>query len=212
MLAGAMTKPPPPRFSITLEISVGVDISDAHVALAIGTALQHTVYLLSLCRVQTITITRKTIVALTDDKPDDKTVQALEEVAAVYLDAQEAGRTGGQRGTRKAEGRVTVALLPNAGPLDAARAELGESVVGLVVEHQGSHMQLFHVAPDDPERDPRVDYLWEASAMADPVDDGPEQCCGRGMTPMEALDDCAAMVDDAETDPSEDDETESEAR
>ena len=88
----------------------------------------------------------------------------------------------------------------------------GPDVVGLVVEYRGSEMRLIAVTPDDPQRDSTEDYLWEAHATADPIDDGPEECSGRGMTAIEALDACADAVEEAERDPSDDDESESEVR
>lgn len=48
-------------------------------------------------------------------------------------------------------------------------------------------------------RDAYGPYKWQATTTADPIDDGPCDCVGRGMTPMEALDRCADEAEDAES-------------
>lgn len=89
--------------------------------------------------------------------------------------------------------------------IDEAMLELAEQdrVVGLVVDYAGLQITLLPVTPDDPQRDSTMEYRFEATATADPVDDGPELCAGRGMTALEAIDACAIEVEDAESEPDE---------
>lgn len=94
--------------------------------------------------------------------------------------------------------------------VEAMAALKGHAVIaGLVVDYRGRVMHLLAVwshAENNVEP-----YKWQATATADPVDDGPCDCVGRGMTPMEALDRCANEADDVESveeDDEEDDEAE----
>ena len=100
-------------------------------------------------------------------------------------------------------------LMPPAPPtpaeaIAAAHADLGDRVIGLALAFRGETMSLRYVPPDGTPRG----YLWEASASAEPVDDGPEVCLGRGMTPREAIDACTNEVDDAENDHEREEEDE----
>jgi hypothetical protein len=118
-----MTKPPPPRFSITLDVAIGADLApDDRLTLALGTALQHITYHLALCGLRTITVARKTVVMHTDSEPDAGALQALEEVVAAYLTVQ-----SGEGEAVKPGGRVTIGparepVLRDM-PLAAARTE-----------------------------------------------------------------------------------------
>lgn len=71
------------------------------------------------------------------------------------------------------------------------------SIVGLVIDYRGWSMQLLAVNVE--EDDAYGPYKWQATTTADPIDDGPCDCVGRGMTPMEALDRCADEAEDAES-------------
>lgn len=70
-------------------------------------------------------------------------------------------------------------------------------IIGLLVEFRGSEMKL--VAVDMDEDEDHGPHQWEAYATADTMD-GPEDCVGCGMTPIEALDACAGAVELAESD------------
>ena len=98
-------------------------------------------------------------------------------------------------------------IEPSESDVEAQQAQIREaiqslaggpaSVVGLVVDHRGWSMQLLAVNVE--ENDAYGPYKWQATTTADPVDDGPCDCVGRGMTPMEALDRCADEAEDAES-------------
>lgn len=83
--------------------------------------------------------------------------------------------------------------------VEAMAALKGHTVItGLVVDYRGRVMHLLAVNVEQ--------YKWQATTTADPVDDGPCDCVGRGMTPMEALDRCANEADDVESFDEDDDE------
>lgn len=105
------------------------------------------------------------------------------------------------------DGRMPCEIDPNEADIQAHQAQIREameslasgpaSVVGLVVDYRGWSMQLLAVNVE--EDDAYGPYKWQAATTADPVDDGPCDCVGRGMTPMEALDRCADEAEDAES-------------
>lgn len=89
--------------------------------------------------------------------------------------------------------------------VEAVAALKGHTIVtGLVVDYRGRVMHLLAVNVEHD--DAYGPYKWQATTTADLVDDGPCDCVGRGMTPMEALDRCANEADDVESVEEDDDE------
>lgn len=98
------------------------------------------------------------------------------------------------------DGRMPCEIDPNEADIQAHQAQIREameslasgpaSIVGLVVDYRGWSVQLLAVNVE--EDDAYGPYKWQATAISDLVDD---ECVGRGMTPMEALDRCADEAD-----------------
>lgn len=89
--------------------------------------------------------------------------------------------------------------------VEAMAALKGHTVItGLVVDYRGRVMHLLAVNVEHD--DAYGPYKWQATATADPVDDGPCDCVGRGMAPMGALDACADEADHMESYDADDDD------